>query len=255
MEAEMVPVSEAARRLGVTPARIRQRIVTGSIRAHKVGPVWLVDATSLTSGAGGRPLSARGALVVGSAYDRIAPFPAYWEHERTHAKAAEIRRTPDEELPAVLLRLFRRRATRHDLHVPSDRVHDLRRDARVLPSGLSYPVTRVVGGLPRDFFEAVELEAYVDAWNWPSVVADHALDLPVADPSSANVTLRVGGWLLPVVPRLFSAVDLLERCGATVAATAVAVTAAAVARLPRPEDLLPRVHGGQSQPGLPRLTD
>jgi hypothetical protein len=201
--------------------------------------VWLVDASSLTSGAGGRPLSARGAMVVAAAYDRIPPLPAHWEHERTHAKAAVIRRTPDEELPALLLRLFRKRAARYDLSASADGVHALRCDPRILPSGVSYPVTGLIGDLPRQVGNAVALEAYVDAWHLPGVIADHELDLSAHGSPSPNITLRVGGWLLPVVPRLFSAVDLLERGGAAAAETAVAV-----ARLPRPEHLLPRVHAG-----------
>ena len=73
MRVDLVPVSEAARRLGVNRYRIHQRIAAGSLRAKKVGSLWLVDAGDLRPVRRSRPMSSRMARALAELYDGGAP--------------------------------------------------------------------------------------------------------------------------------------------------------------------------------------
>ncbi|MGH8968880.1 MAG: excisionase family DNA-binding protein [Actinomycetes bacterium] len=70
-----VSVAEAAHRLGVSPARVHQRIADGSLPAVRVGRQWAIDEALLhqVSSRPGQPLSRRAAWAV---LAPAAPRPA-----------------------------------------------------------------------------------------------------------------------------------------------------------------------------------
>jgi len=59
---ELISVTEAARRLGLSPQRVRQFVESGRLRARKVGAQWVIRAADLRRFANkprrpGRPVS------------------------------------------------------------------------------------------------------------------------------------------------------------------------------------------------------
>ena len=81
MTADAIPLAEAARRMGVSDARLRQRIASGSLMAiHRPhGRGWLIPTFQLTDGGElphlGRVLQAAGRPVSAQAMDRFFSIP------------------------------------------------------------------------------------------------------------------------------------------------------------------------------------
>lgn len=223
---DLLSVAQAADLLGVSPARIRQRIAEGSLPAQKVGAAWVLERAAIVPAAVGRPLGGLLALAVAAWWDGVGPRPASWQEDRVRAKVREIERWTDEELPRAVRRTFARRAERRLLHVRRATVGALRSDSRVLRSGVHDP-RLTVACEPEELPPAstVALEAYVPWMSLAGLLADHGLPQwddtaesasdaapPPEDGDSTRlpVVLRVSPGWLEQVPRLFSMADLLE---------------------------------------------
>lgn len=141
-----VSVAQAAERLGVSVARIHQRIADGSLAAERIGAQWVVDERTLLRvqerRTAGRPLSARSAWAVIAVWEddrdrlrssgRAASARARMQLKRLLEPAAE-RVAGEEEVgdQAVSLRsMFRNRAQRRLLRAAPADLADLRADER-----------------------------------------------------------------------------------------------------------------------------
>jgi excisionase family DNA binding protein len=205
MRVDLVPVSEAARRLGVNRYRIHQRIAAGSLRAKKVGSLWLVDAGDLRPGRRSRPMSSRMARALAELYDGGAPDVSGSESARLRVKVEALREGPQEDLPAKVSAWLADRAERVEAAVHPQDVAQLRADPRLAPSGVSDPRARLSS--------SAEVEAYVGRDDLGGLAADYFLDLDQR-PDAPNVVLHVVESPVSVPPRLFSAADLFDRRGA-----------------------------------------
>lgn len=205
MGVDLVPVSEAARRLGVNRYRIHQRIAAGSLRAEKVGSIWLVDARDLRPGRRSRPMSPRMARALAELYDGGSPGVSGSEAARLKVKVEALRDALDEELPARVSSWLADRAQRVEVAVHPEDVGQLRADRRLVLSGVSDP--RV--GLS----SSAEVEAYVGRDDLGGLADDYFLDLDQR-PDAPNVVLHVVEGRVGAPPRLFSAADLFDRAGA-----------------------------------------
>ena len=205
MRVDLVPVSEAARRLGVNRYRIHQRIAAGSLRAEKVGSIWLVDARDLRPGRRSRPMSPRMARALAELYDGGSPAVSGSELARLKVKVEALHEVPEEDLAARVSAWLADRAQRVEVAVHPQDVGQLRADRRLAPSGVSDPRA----GLS----SSADVEAYVGMGDLPGLADDYFLDLDQR-PDDPNVVLHVveGGVSIP--PRLFSAADLFDRAGA-----------------------------------------
>ena len=205
MRVDLVPVSEAARRLGVNRYRIHQRIADGSLRAEKVGRIWLVDAGDLRPGRPSRPMSRRMARALAELYDGGSPGVSGTEIARLRVKVEALRSGPEEEVPAKLSAWLADRAELAELAVHPQDVAQLRADRRLALSGISDPRA----GLS----SSTEMEAYVGRDVLGELADDYFLDL-AQPPDAPNVVLHVVETPLAEPPRLFSAADLFDRRGA-----------------------------------------
>lgn len=205
MRVDLVPVSEAARRLGVSRHRVHQRIADGSLRAEKVGSIWLVDAADLRPPRRSRPMSRRMARALAEVYEGGAPEVSGVEMARLRIKVEVLRSGPEEELPARVSAWLADRAARVELALHPEDVAQLRPDRRLALSGISDPRA----GLSSQ----AEVEAYVGRDDLGGLADDYFLDL-AQRPDAPNVVLHVIEKPLAEPPRLFSAADLFDRRGA-----------------------------------------
>ena len=197
-------MSEAARRLGVNRSRVHQRIADGSLRAEKVGMIWLVDAGDLRPARRSRPMSGRMARALAEMYDGGSPAVSGAELARLRVKVEALRSGPEEELPAKLSAWLASRAERVELAVHPQDLAQLRADRRLALSGISDPRA----GLS----SPAEVEAYVGREDLGVLADDYFLDL-ARRPDAPNVVLHVVENPLVEPPRLFSAADLFDRRG------------------------------------------
>ena len=205
MRVDLVPVSEAARRLGVNRYRIHQRIAAGSLRAEKVGSIWLVDARDLRPGRRSRPMSSRMARALAELFDGGSPDVSGSELARLKVKVEALRNGPEGDLPGKVSAWLADRAERVEVAVHPQDVGQLRADPRLALSGVSDP--RV--GLS----SSAQMEAYVARDDLLGLADDYFLDLDQR-PDAPNVVLHVVEGGVGVPPRLFSAADLFDRAGA-----------------------------------------
>jgi len=226
-------VPEAAARLGVSPARVRQRIADGSLVAEKIGGRWLVDlSVSQVGQRRGRPVKVdvvweaisladqasrhQGAAAVFSE----ALFSAFSHQDdaiesslssRRRAlqrltEAARAARMGDDESEAVasLLAWLGNRAERRLYRVADRDFRPLLEDARLIPSGVSHPRSGMQD--PR------VVEGYVAADDLDGLVDDHWLD-PIGVDQKPNVILHVAPARPNEVSALMLAADLAEQGG------------------------------------------
>jgi excisionase family DNA binding protein len=216
-----IGVSEAARRLGISVARVHQRIADGTLPAVRIGAAWVIDEGSLQQvremGAPGRRLSARSSWAVVAASHgaepgevRLAPSERARAQQRLHEILVAAAASPSEDrirAVAVQLRsMFRNRAERRAFRASALDLPHLRTDLRLLLSGLSHPASGVSSG---DF-----VEGYVAAGDLDHLIRDHLLS---SVPTGGNVVLHVLPAGLPdaftTVGPLVVAVDLVEHRG------------------------------------------
>lgn len=202
----MIGVPAAARRLGVSPGRVRQRISDGSLPAEWVGRQWVIDERDLaplTDLPGpGRPLSERSAWALialssalanenadGPAVRWIAALPAL---DRSRARKrlrnllADHQAASDEghaaESAAALRSLVGNRARRVLLRASPRDLDDVRDDDRIVRAGLSDPKAGIASG---DL-----VEGYAAGRDLSGIVEDYLLDSVDRD-EGANVVLHV----------------------------------------------------------------
>lgn len=177
---ELIPVAEAARRLRVSPGRVRQRIQDGSLAAEFVAGRWLLASDALeVAPACSRPLSPRigWGLIEYLAY-READNLSRREKARIRTYAERLRDHPD---PALLLRSWlRRRADRHRFRTTAGHLSGLGKHLALKPSGLSCDLS----GMTTDV-----LEGYVRFTDFVVLVEQFLLE--PAQRNSANVVLHV----------------------------------------------------------------
>lgn len=131
----LVSVSDAAQRLGISARRVRALAANGRVPARKIANRWFVEADRLSergrsSGARGRPFSAKhslGLLYLASGEDAV------WlsDYEKWR-----LRRYALPRLQSLLPRL-RGRANVHSVHAPESVVKRLASDANFVRSGVS----------------------------------------------------------------------------------------------------------------------
>lgn len=176
-------VPEAARRLGISEARVRQRIKDGSIAAERIGGRWVVEGSSLPrveKHVHSRPLSPKMAWAVLDVLAGKRPDVRPEQAVRVRRYAHKIRHAED---PAPLMRAwFKRRADRRHFRVASADIADLSADSRVRLAGLSGPGSGIVAqGL---------VEFYVDSDHLNDLIDDYFL--VSAKQGQANVIVHVG---------------------------------------------------------------
>lgn len=235
MNMAKLSVPQAAERLGVSPARIRQRVDDGSLVAEKVGGRWLVDLdaswprpTQL-----GRPVSPESVWwSLACAEEAMAHVD---EAARPGSLLARMRRADlalaESDSVAGAMRLSRStrsRAVRRLAVAVQKRDHGallawlsnrgarvayvaaatdlpaLRADSRLILSGVSHADSAIED--PR------VVEAYVGADDVDGVVVDHWLEKPMVD-ERPNVVLHVAPVRPPRVDAMLLAADLAEHGG------------------------------------------
>jgi len=211
-------VSQAARQLGVSVARVHQRIQDGSLPAERVGHQWVIDAADLARASqnpSGRPLSPRSAWQLGSVAAGADADLRSDQRSRARARLREFAslvESVDEReegvVAAALASLLRRRAERHVLQAARPDLADLLRDARLVPSGVSAPGAELSAtGI---------VEGYVPRSDLEQLIADYLL---VPGGRQANVILHVvpesaeADLVHGSVPALFIAADLADHHG------------------------------------------
>jgi excisionase family DNA binding protein len=197
---ELLDVREAARVLGVGPARVRQLIDQGELEAHRVGRYWAVDPDSVRRRASvnvahGRPYAPRQVWRMGAMADlavgndegvdvlrkSIRP-QARWQLRRYLADLAGDR-NPNQ----VAWRLRSRSDDVLDRYAHPSVLEKLAADPRLVSSGVHAAVLHGSDLVPDDF-----VDAYVDSADADEVVADYKL---IDADDGSNVRLRPVGEL------------------------------------------------------------
>ncbi|HEX8306216.1 MAG TPA: helix-turn-helix domain-containing protein [Jatrophihabitans sp.] len=225
-------VPEAAAELGVSVARIRQRIDEGSLVAEKVGGRWLVDLAS--SGSADRPQRGRPVHPEAVWYsllalqraaqvdlpkidlpkidlpkidllsqDLIAEAKKISPASR-HRAVARLSAAITREDHDAILSWLRNRGERRVYKAAMADLQPLRDDNRLLPSGLSHPDSGMSD--PR------VAEGYVAAADIHAVAADHWLERPSID-ERPNVFVHIVPALPSRIGALLLAADLAEHEG------------------------------------------
>jgi excisionase family DNA binding protein len=237
MNMSRMSVPEAAAELGVSVARIRQRIDEGSLVAEKVGGRWLVDLAS--SGSADRPQRGRPVHPEAVWYsllalqraaqvdlpkidlpkidlpkidlpkidllsqDLIAEAKKISPASR-HRAVARLSAAITREDHDAILSWLRNRGERRVYKAAMADLQPLRDDNRLLPSGLSHPDSGMSD--PR------VAEGYVAAADIHAVAADHWLERPSID-ERPNVFVHIVPALPSRIGALLLAADLAEHEG------------------------------------------
>lgn len=225
-------VPQAAAHLGVSPARVRQRIRDGSLVAEKIGGRWVVDldfAAAVARPARGRPVSPGSVWFSMLALDSDSlvdvpqvglpkidlptiesAWPDMAREVRRLSSASRYRAASRLEAAMAqadhdaILAWLRNRGRRRLFVAPDADLDSLRNDHRFMPSGVSLPHSRMSD--PRI------AEGYVAAADMDSIVQDHWLD-PLSLDDRPNVVIHVVPALPPRISRLLLAADLAEHGG------------------------------------------
>lgn len=190
--APLLPLSEAARDLGVDVSRVRALIASGALSAEKLGGRWFIDPASLAErkrlGAPpGRPLAPHNAwalLLMASGEGLPDELDAVAKWRLRRALAAD-------GLRGLRGRLVRRADVRRYWALDGELRHLRERD------GLVFGGSSASGAHGFELAVPDALDAYLPARALASVERDHALD--PAGPAEANVMLRVvpdAAWIL-----------------------------------------------------------
>lgn len=214
-------VPQAAADLGVSAARVRQRIEEGSLVAEKIGGRWLVDLAAhgeIGRPARGRPVSpssvwysllavGRGALLdvpsdeVGGSAREIAVRAAAVSPASRHRAVARLRSAIQAGNHDEIVAWLRHRGERRLYLAAEADLPAIRDDERLLLSGLSDPDSGMSD--PR------VAEGYIASTDADQFAEDHWLESPSLD-DRPNVVLHVVPALPPRISRLLLAADLAE---------------------------------------------
>lgn len=214
----LIPVSQAAKELGVSRQRVLQRLNDGSLVGEKLGSQWLILRESLGPAARTRPLSDRMGWALVSALSGQQPKslrPS--ESARLKERIDRLQSHDPASSAGLLASWLRARAQKIVLEAHPEDLAELRQDERLVLTGISDPRAGLAS--------ASELDAYISRAEVRSFADDHFLEMdgPVEAP---NITLRlVTEDLWPklqetsrqegpdprVAPVALSIVDLVER--------------------------------------------
>lgn len=185
----LVSIPDAARALGISRARVHQRVMDGSLPAQQVGHHWVIDEIDLPAVAHhagpGRPLSPTSAwaLIAADAGQIDHPSPA--ARSRARARHAQLlRQAPRLDLDDFAARMHRTLGNRAERTLyrasPLD-LPGLRDDPRLHRSGLSAPQARIsADGI---------VEGYLHPRDHQPLVREHLLT-PATGPR-ANVIMHI----------------------------------------------------------------
>ena len=201
----VVGVAEAARRLGVSPRRVRQMISDGHLAARRVGRVWAISEHDLNAARrrpAHRPWKPESAWAVLAAAEGSPP-PSLSAYERHRALKRLQKGLPN--IAALLSeRADRRTFYAHPADV--DRIIAMPGVVKTAASAAEEHSIDLVGPGPA--------EAYVTETTLGQIALGHHMEERSERP---NLVLRVMGdahWPFPdgaeVAPRAVAAVDLLE---------------------------------------------
>lgn len=177
----LISVSDAAKRLGISARRVRALAANGRVPAQKIANRWFVEVDRLSergrsAGARGRPFSAEhslGLLYLASGDD------ARWlsEYEKWR-----LRRYALPRLPRLLPRL-RGRASLHTVHAPESLIKRLGSDPKFVRSGASAAEEYRADISARSF-----LDGYYSERDFNDLVYRYAVQ-PVPE-AAANLVVR-----------------------------------------------------------------
>ena len=201
-----VGVQEAARRIGVSPRRVRQMIADGKLPARRVGRAWAIGEHAVKPSARRpahrpwKPVSAWAVLAAADSGHAPQQMPAYERHRARKRAAQGLRAVVD---------CLSERAVRRSFYVhPADvsRILAVPSAVRAGPSAAADHGIDLVGGGPA--------EAYVPESAMDSIAAAYRIE---ERPERPNLILRVvadADWPFPdgaeVAPLAVVAIDLLE---------------------------------------------
>lgn len=212
-EKGILPVSEAAARLQVSPVRIRAMIRGGIVEAEKIGDRWFVDKSSLERrkalkapvGRPLAPLNAWGVLFLASR-DFSQAAPSYFQSISPWMRSRIRSRIRKEGLRWLVPRLYKRAAIERFRAHPSD-LSNLLEESGVVRAGIS-----VASQYSMDVSDSGVVELYVHEKQLPRLRRKYLLE-PSVRP---NVILHVvkGPWPFTksakFVPIAVAALDMLE---------------------------------------------
>ena len=198
-------VAEAARRLGVSPRRVRQMISGGHLAARRVGRVWAIDEHDLNAARrrpAHRPWKPESAWAVLAAAEG-APPPSLSAYER-HRALKRLQKGLASLAPLLSERADRRTFYTHPADL--DRIIATPGVVRTAASAAEEHSIDLVGPGPA--------EAYVTEATLGRIMLSHHIEERSERP---NLVLRVtpdAHWPFPdgakVAPKAVTAVDLLE---------------------------------------------
>lgn len=153
-------VEDYANEMNISPRRVRAQIKDGKIRAHKIGNSWLIPdppPTVLKARLPGPRLSAR-------SFDQLAEYldlrgKALTPQQRFRS-SQRAKRIVDGGLPVALAYADRNGVSVGYFSAEKEDLEHLRRDSRILLSGVSHPssgvATEMVDGyVPQEQFQAL----------------------------------------------------------------------------------------------------
>lgn len=197
-----ISVADAARKMGVSESRIRKLLQEQDLSGRKIGPMWIVDESSLKRrSAISRPLSPRmsWALIQAGSEHRldsqlqIQPSEKYRLKKMVHKLLAE----PDQVL--LLQSWLKNRARRVELSCVVQDIPDLAADPRIVKSGISDSRAGMSAGS--------EVEFYINKKHWPALKAEFLL----VKSSRPNVFAHLVEHQIPdPPPLLLVAADLAD---------------------------------------------
>lgn len=207
MDPNWLSVSEVAQRLGVSQARVRQRIADGSLAADRISGRWLIPAASVraVSNVGrSRPLSEPMAWAV-LRYLADTEIDIDWltASERLRARTYADRLRNDSDPAPIMRAWLKSRANRRLLRAAEGDLAELVADDRIRLSGVMLPDSGLV---TQDI-----VEGYVSPADVESIVDDYFLVSAVG--RDANVILHVADARVDPASVAVIAADLAEHNG------------------------------------------
>lgn len=212
-------VADAARRLQVSPRRVRALLEDGRLQGRLVGGRWLLSSGDVEHRRqlalpAGRPLSQASAwhvlAVLARADDALRDL-APPMRSRARARATELRLSQPAEMARRWRSALRSRARISEFYAHPSVVRELLDDPRIVRSGIS-----AASDLGADLMVAGGAEGYVRSRDLPQLQDKYALNPHPG--ARANVRLRVvdddqARWLFRqrVAPAAVVAADLMER--------------------------------------------
>lgn len=205
-------VPQAADRLGVSAARIRQRIYDGSLVAEKLGGRWVVevDASQAAPPRRGRPVSpasvwwSLAAAAPEAAVMEVSGLERHLSRASRHRAVRRLEEAVEARDHDAVLAWLSSRASRAAYVAAVSDLASMRDDERLILSGVSHPEST--------FDDPRIVEAYVGEGDVDDVVSDYWLEKPTID-QKPNVVLHVAPRRPLRIDAFLLAADLAEHRG------------------------------------------